>query len=121
MSDYQTPPGKTTIAHQVLLTIASLAALQVPGVSRLSIVPGQSVNRLLHPDQLVEGVHIEVKDDAVFADLYVVLNHDVNAREVGREIQHEVARAISEMVGLNVGKIDVHIEDIDYPGETEAA
>ena len=39
---------------------------------------------------------------------------DVNIREVGREVQNQVARAIQEMVGTPVQRIDVHVEDIDY-------
>jgi uncharacterized alkaline shock family protein YloU len=29
-------------------------------------------------------------------------------------IQEKVSRAITEMVGMEVGKINIHIEDIDY-------
>lgn len=119
MSDYPLSPGKTTIAPQVLLTIARLTTLDVPGVTRIGTLSGSSVNRLLKRVQQ-EGVCIEIKDDAVFADLYVVLKNDVNARDVSRKIQHDVARAISEMVGMNVGRVNIHIEDIDYPPETEA-
>jgi len=50
-------------------------------------------------------------------DLYIVLKQDVNIREVSRTVQHEVARAISEMVGILVGRINVHVEDIDYSVE----
>jgi len=45
----------------------------------------------------------------------VILKNDVNVREVSRMIQQEVNRAISEMVGMQVGRVNVHIEDIDYP------
>ena len=38
--------GSTTIAPEVLLTIAQLTTLNVPGVSRLSHIQGVGVNRL---------------------------------------------------------------------------
>jgi uncharacterized alkaline shock family protein YloU len=110
--------GKTTIAPEVLLTIARLTTLDIEGVSRLSPVPA-GVNRLLKRGY-GEGVQIEIDDDSVFADIYVVLNNDVNVRDVSRTIQREVARAISEMVGMQVGRVNIHIEDIDYPEEIEA-
>lgn len=113
------PPGKTTIAPDVLLTIARLTTLKIPGVSRLSPYPG-GVNRLFRRGQGDDGIHIEIQDDMVYADLYVILKHDVNIREVSRNIQHNVARAISEMVGMRVGRINIHIEDIDYPVEPKA-
>jgi uncharacterized alkaline shock family protein YloU len=50
----------------------------------------------------------------------VILKNDVNMREVSRNIQHDVARAISTMVGMQVGRINIHIEDMDYPENSEA-
>jgi uncharacterized alkaline shock family protein YloU len=116
LKDYPEAAGKTTIAPEVLLTIARLTTLNVAGVSRMSPVPG-GVNRLFNRGT-GEGVRIDIKeDDMVFADLFVILQNDVNIRDVSREIQHKVARAISEMVGMQVGRVNVHIEDIDYPTE----
>lgn len=60
------------------------------------------------------------EDDHVYADLYVILKSDVNIRDVSRQIQQHVTRAITEMVGMEVGRVNIHIEDIDYPAETEA-
>jgi len=112
--------GKTTIAPEVLLTIARLTTSGIPGVSRLSPVPSAKMQRLIKRGHAVEGVTIEIQDNLVYTDLFVVLKHDVNARDVSRNIQHEVARAISEMVGMQVGRVNVHIENIDYPQEAEA-
>jgi uncharacterized alkaline shock family protein YloU len=120
MATYSTGPGKTTVAIEVLETIARLSALQVPGVSRMNPAPARSVKGILKRSLAADGVIIEVKDDLVYANLYVVLENDVNLREIGRQIQTEVARAITEMVGMQVGRIDIHIEEIDYPEETEA-
>ncbi len=111
-------PGKTTIAPEVLLTIARLSTLSVPGVSRMSPAPAH-VNRLFKRGAS-EGVVLAVQDDAVFADLYLVLRSGVNIRDTSRNIQREVARSISEMVGMQVGRVNVHVEDIDYSEETEA-
>ncbi len=111
--------GKTTIDPEVLHTIARLTTLNVQGVSRMAPSPAVRVNRLFKKAQS-EGVQIEIQDDAVFADLYIVLQNGVNIREVSRNIQREVARAISDMVGMQVGRVNIHVEDIDYPPESEA-
>ena len=112
MSVQDGTPGKTTVSADVLLTIARLSALSVPGVSRLAAVPG-GVNRLFRRGA-GEGVRIETEENVAFADLYLVLKPDVNLREVSRNVQQQVARAIQEMVGMEVGQVNIHIEDIDY-------
>lgn len=120
MTDAPLLTGKTTIAIDVLVTIASLTTLSVPGVSRFSPTPVPRVKDIFKRGQLFEGVLIDVQDDTVYVDLYVIMKHDVNIRDVSRIIQHEAARAISDMVGMQVGRINVHVEDIDYPSEHKA-
>jgi len=116
--DYPASTGKTTISPEVLLTILQLATLHVSGVSRMSPVPG-GVNRMFKRG-VGDGVRIMIRDDTVHVDLYVILQNDVNLRDVSRNIQHDVARAIAEMVGMQAGRINIHIEDIDYPDGSEA-
>ena len=110
--------GKTTVSPDVLLTIARLSALSVPGVSRMARVPG-GVNRLFKRG-IGDGVRIEIKDNVVTANLYLILKQHVNIREVSRNVQHQVARALQEMVGMDIGGMEIHIEDIDMDEEPEA-
>jgi uncharacterized alkaline shock family protein YloU len=111
-------PGKTTIAPEVLLSIARLSALSVPGVNRLSTTP-TDVNQFLTRGAS-EGVHITIDSGVVYAEIYVILNQDMNVRDVSRAIQAKVSRAISEMVGMEVGKVNIHVEDIDYSQAAES-
>ena len=110
--------GKTTVSPDVLVTIARLSALSVPGVSRMAQVPG-GVNRLFKRG-IGDGVRIEVHDNMVTANLYLILKQQVNIREVGRNVQHQVARALQEMVGMDIGGIEIHVEDVDMDEYSEA-
>ncbi len=119
MDQHVAPPGKTTIAPEVLITIARLTTLGTTGVSRLSTAPGD-VNQFFKRGLTVnEGVRIEVENNTVYADIYVILQQDVNVRDVSHNIQAQVSRAISEMVGMEVGKVNIHVEDIDYDPNPE--
>jgi uncharacterized alkaline shock family protein YloU len=111
MAEYQSQ-GKTTVSPDVLITIARLSALSVPGVSRMAPVSG-GVNRFFRRGAN-DGVRIETQDNTVFVDMFLALKQDVNVREVSRNVQQQVARAIQEMVGMDVGHVNIHIEDIDY-------
>jgi len=121
MTNKSVTPGKTTISIDVILTITKLTTMDVQGVSRMSHVPSRRFRTMLLHRQQEDGLHVEVIDDIVYADIYVVLNADVNIREVGRNIQTAVARAITEMIGMQVGLINIHVEDIDYPGASKTS
>ena len=84
----------------------------------MSQVPSRRFRTMLLHRQDEDGLHVEVEDDIVYTDIYVVLDAEVNIREVGRNIQTAVARAITDMIGMQVGVINVHVEDIDYPEMT---
>lgn len=113
MKDDIRTPGKTTIAPEVLLAITSLTTLSVEGVSQMSTTPG-GVNKLLRKGHQNNGVHLDIKDNLVHATIYVILQDNVNIREVSKDIQKEVGRAISDMVGMEIGEIHIQIEDIDF-------
>ena len=112
MSDPSYFTGRTTIAPDVLVTIVKLTVTSIPGVSRLAPVPGR-INRVFKREA-VDGVEIFVENNTVYADVYVIFQRDVNVRDVSRTIQSQVARAVNEMVGIEVGKVNIHVEDIDY-------
>ena len=106
--------GKTTLTPDVLLTIARMAALEVEGVKCMAPVNG-GLNSLF--GRTHKGVRMEVEDNIVLVDLYLVMASDINIREVSRTVQHSVARTIVDMTGLEVGHVNIHIEDIDYEPE----
>jgi uncharacterized alkaline shock family protein YloU len=105
--------GKTTIAHEVLLTIARLSALQTAGVARTSPLPS-GADRIFRRG-IEDGVRVEVREQSVLVDLYLVLEPGYKLREVGRAVQAAVRRAIEEMVGMDVLAVNVHVEDISDP------
>lgn len=112
MSEERFSPGKTTIAPDVLVSIARLTTLSVEGVHRMAAIPGK-FNKFVRKDT-VDGVQIFVENNTVYAEIYVILDRDINVRDVSRTIQHQVSRAIKDMVGMEVGKVNIHVEDIEY-------
>ena len=104
--------GKTTVSSEVLNKIARLTTLSVQGVSRMASCHG-SLSGLLNVEEC-RGVRVHIKDNLVYADIYVILFSDMNVRDISREIQSRVSRAIAEMVGMDVGGVNIHIMDIDF-------
>jgi uncharacterized alkaline shock family protein YloU len=104
--------GTVTIAPHVLLTIARLTALATPGVASMSSSFTGNVGRLLHRHTLGEGIRMQVEDEVVYLDLHIVVEPNVNLLELGRELQQETARAINDMLGMHVGEVNIHIDDV---------
>ncbi len=104
--------GSTTVSLEVLHKIARLTTLSVQGVSRMAYTK-DSLEKILRKEDF-QGVRVKIDQDRVFVDIYVVLMSDRNVRDISREIQSRVSRAISEMVGMEVGGVNIHIMDIDF-------
>lgn len=107
------PNDTVTIAPGVLLTVARLATLDVPGVVRMGSTPG-GVDRLLRRVPAANGVQIVVDGGTVTAHLYVVAEASVHLREMCTEIQKSVSRSIQEILGMKVQSVNVHIEDVAF-------
>ncbi len=112
------PNDTVTIAPGVLLTIARLATLDVPGVVRMGSTPG-GVDRLLRRVPSANGVQIAVDEDTVIAHLYVVAQASANLREMSVQIQRSVERSIRDLLGMKVASVNVHIEDVAFASATE--
>lgn len=97
--------GRVTIAHSVLHEIVRLTTLNVPGVARLGVRPGLRRGG--------DGVHVDVIDDRAEVDVYVVTGPDASMRDTAHAIQSEVARAMKEIVGMDVSNVNVYIQDVD--------
>ncbi len=103
--------GVVRVARQVLSTIVTNAALQIPGVARVANVNDQW-SRLLGREVPHQGVTLTIKDNTVSADLYIVVVANVNIVNVGTAVQEEVASAIEHMVGMQVREVNVYIQDV---------
>ncbi len=117
MTDEQNRRGKTMIAPDVLLTIARLTALGQEGVARTAPVP-PSFDKLFQRSQ-ADGVRIDVKAQTVTVDLFLIMRAESQVRDVSRIVQTEVARAIQEMVGMEVTSVNVHVEDVAFAEPSE--
>ena len=97
------------------MTIVHSAALGVPGVLRMGYAPSEDntrLGRIFHRDE-PNGVKIEVRDEKVQADLYLIVSKNANMLEVGKQAQSDVSKAIRFMVGMPVEHINVYIQNVE--------
>ena len=100
--------GTVRIAPNVLATTAKLAALAVSGVARMAEGPAFMLRKWAH-----EGVRVDVRDDAVAIELYLIVESGKSMLEISRAVQSEVTRAIHDLIGMPVKEVNVHILDVE--------
>ncbi|MBN1119860.1 MAG: Asp23/Gls24 family envelope stress response protein [Anaerolineae bacterium] len=107
------PQDTITIAPSVLIAIVKHAAELVDGISTMAEIP-VNVGRIFRGNSMGSGVVLDIDDQQVVVDMYVIVKPDVNMGEVSRTVQDNVRRAIQELVGMDVDAVNVHIADVDY-------
>jgi len=103
--------GVVRIAPQVLSTIVTNAALEIPGVVRMAQSHEQWA-RWLGREVPRQGVSLLVKENTVSADLYLVVENGASIVTIGTAVQEEVSSALEHIVGMQVHEVNVYIQDV---------
>jgi uncharacterized alkaline shock family protein YloU len=106
--------GTTRVANEVVASIAALAALQVPGVHSMYQPGSQQIERIVRRSHAHRGVRVELIDDALKLDAYIVMEAGGNVPAVGAEVQRRVADAIDRMLDLRVASVNVFVSEVVF-------
>ncbi len=106
--------GKVKIDDEVLASIASIAATQVPGVCKIatSIVGGIAKIIRKKPDI---GVKVILGEGEVSFELGIEVEYGVNIPEITYEVQEKIKKEVEKMSGLKVVNVDVIVKGIRPP------
>ncbi len=107
--------GSIRIADEVVSIIAGLAATEVEGVASMSggIVGG--IAEALGRKNLSKGVKVEVGEEEAAVDLYLIVTYGSRIPDVSWVAQENVKKAIENMTGLKVVKVNVHVQGVYFP------
>lgn len=114
--------GKTTIDDAVVAKIAGIAAREVPGVYALGGGAARMVGVIrdaLNSTDLTQGVHVEVGERQVAADITIVAAYPAALQNVADGVRAAVHRAIVELVGMEVTEVNVTVNDVHIPSEDD--
>lgn len=119
-----TPGGSTTMADDVVATIAGIAAREVPGVFALGGSAARAAAAVRErtprsrPD-LATGVRATVGETQAVVDVVLVVEHGVDVVDVAAGVRREVAAAVRRMTDLTVTEVNVTVRDLHLPVEGE--
>ncbi len=121
--DYVVRPdelGSINISEEVIASIAALTVSEISGVSGLSANIGMDIAELLGKKNLSRGVKIEVTDNNVCIDVFVLVKYGYAVFDVAKSIQESVSAAVESTTGLAVSCVNVHVSGITFDKEKPA-
>lgn len=117
--------GRTSIAEVVVAKIVAMATREVDGVYAMGTgsarmigavrqrVPGARASE-------TQGVAVEVGERQAAADLDLVVEYGVSIPDLANAVRGNVISAVERICGLEVTEVNIGVDDIHLPGETEA-
>ncbi len=96
-----TQKGKISYDAGIVDGIVALAIKEVDGVTLL--------------DAKNKGVKLAFEKDGIVADISVKVDYGYNVASLAFRIQQSIKHNVESMTKFKVDKINVHIQDVDFP------
>ncbi len=111
------------ISPDVVATIAGVATTEIAGVAGMcSSFAGGIAEKLGAKKNPAKGIKVEIKENNVLIDLFIIVEFGIRIPELAWEIQESVKNSVETMTGLSVEKVNVHIDGISFKKyESEAS
>ena len=111
--------GNVKISDDVVAIIAGVAATEIPGVTSMSGGITGGFSEMLGMKNLSKGVKVELKDNDVAIDVFIIVEYGKNISEIGKNVQQNVKNSVETMTELNVVEVNVNIQGVNIPKETK--
>lgn len=105
--------GRIEVAPEVLVTIARHAVDTVDGVAQMATPPSDIV-RQFQRGLRQDGVVLDLSENKVRFNIYVIMDPHVNLMDTSRAIQAAVTEAIDTMIGIPLDAVNVFVDDVHY-------
>ncbi|GFZ88790.1 hypothetical protein GCM10010978_30380 [Compostibacillus humi] len=104
--------GKVEIAPEVIEVIAGIAATEVEGLYAMRGNFASGMAEKLGKKSHSKGVKVELTEDGISVDLYVILKFGVSIPYVAEQIQSNIRQSLKTMTSLEVSEVNVHVVGI---------
>lgn len=102
------------ISNDVIAIIAGVAVSEVPGVYGMSGGFAGGITEVLKGKKnLARGIKVEAAEKDVKIDVNIIVEYGSRIPDVAFEIQNRVKKAIENMTGLKVEKVNVHVQGVN--------
>ncbi|WP_099158467.1 Asp23/Gls24 family envelope stress response protein [Virgibacillus ndiopensis] len=112
--------GKVEIAPEVIEVIAGIASLEVEELSAMRGNFATGVVERFGKKSHGKGVKVELTDNGILIDLYVVLNYGVSIPHVAQKLQTNIRQTLKNMTALEIDEINVHVVGVQMDAKDES-
>ena len=117
-NDQEEKVGNVKIAVDVVATIAGLAATETEGVAGMNNSLAGGIAEIFGGKKnLSRGVKVDIKENDTVIDLFITVDFGVRIPELAWQIQENVKNSVETMTGLNVEKVNIHVEGVSFAKE----
>lgn len=110
--------GAVKISEDVVAIVADRAIREVSGIAGLSGGFASNIAAVLGKKNNTKGIDVELKEQNVTITLHAVVKYGVRIPEVAWQAQESVKKAVEDMTGLNVLKVNINIEGVEIKKES---
>ncbi|MBR2879024.1 MAG: Asp23/Gls24 family envelope stress response protein [Clostridia bacterium] len=107
--------GNVKISEEVIGLLAEKAIKNIDGVVGLASNVVESLVAMVSRKNNVKGVSADIKNENVSITLHTVIRFGVRIPEVAWQIQENVKTVVESMTGLNVDKVNVCVDGVQFP------
>ena len=109
--------GGVKISDDVIATIASLAASEIEGVSKMTGSMAANLTEILGKKKFSKGVKVQLEEDTVEIDVFLSIVYGSIIQEVAEKVPENVKKAIESMTEFKVMTVNVHVQGVTQPEE----
>lgn len=114
MTEHSTSLGKVEIAPEVIEVIAGIASSEVEGVASMRGNFATGVAEKLGRKSHGKGIKVELGEEGILIDAYVVMQFGVSIPDVAKKIQDNIRQALLNMTALEVNEINIHVVGVQF-------
>ncbi|WP_373892736.1 Asp23/Gls24 family envelope stress response protein [Virgibacillus natechei] len=111
--------GTVEIAPEVIEVITGLASTEVEGLFAMRGNFASGVAERLGKTAHNKGVKVELTDNGILIDLYVILNFGVSIPQVAQNLQSSIRQTLKSMTALEIDEINVHVVGIQMDSQAD--
>ncbi|MBP1969710.1 putative alkaline shock family protein YloU [Virgibacillus natechei] len=112
--------GTVEIAPEVIEVITGIASTEVEGLFAMRGNFASGVAERFGKTAHSKGVKVELTDNGILIDLYVILNFGVSIPQVAQNLQSSIRQTLKSMTALEIDEINVHVVGIQMDSKDNA-